>query len=55
MNRLTALSLVADCFATEVHTANSYLYIKTVTCNEGKADGSIFLFGVSNKKILSQP
>ena len=46
MNRLTALSLVAVCFATEVDTANSYLCIQTVACNEGKAEGSIFQFGV---------
>ena len=43
------------CVCAEVCTPTEIICLKTSASDEQKADGSIFLFGVSNKKILSQP
>ena len=55
---MTALSKwhsAAHCFLQKYAQLTEITHLKTVASDEGKADGSVFLFGVSNKKILSQP
>ncbi|MGG4775442.1 hypothetical protein ACLO87_12485 [Paenalcaligenes sp. Me52] len=52
MKRFTALSLAALFFTAEIRTPSVAIYLTLVASDEGKAEGSVFLFGVQIKKYF---